>query len=120
MSKITTREHIHSSIRDAIYTSLNIGLVESYFVAFMITLGISEVVSGMGTVIPQFIGVIFQLFSIRTFFRRFSLKGRLQFFLGLQALSMIPLIMVGYWKINSAWLVVGILAVYWASLMSLN
>lgn len=117
---ISTKQHITASFRDATYTSLNIGMAESYFCAFMLALGISEVIAGLGTVIPQFIGVIFQLFSIRSFFRRYSLKNRLLLFLTIQALSMIPLIMIGWMKVNSAVVVIGVLGVYWASLLSLN
>ncbi len=123
MSKIapvSTKQHIRASFRDATYTSLNIGMAESYFCAFMLALGISEVISGLGTVIPQFIGVLFQLFSIRSFFRRYSLKNRLLLFLTVQALSMIPLILIGWFKINSAIIVIGVLGIYWASLLSLN
>jgi MFS family permease len=117
---VSTKQHIRASFRDATYTSLNIGMAESYFCAFMLALGISEVIAGMGTVIPQFIGVVFQLFSIRSFFRRYSLKNRLLLFLSVQALAMIPLIMIGWLKINSAILVISVLGIYWASLLSLN
>lgn len=95
-------------------------MAESYFCAFMLALGISEVIAGLGTVIPQFIGVVFQLFSIRSFFRRYSLKNRILLFLTIQSLSMLPLIIIGWLKINSAVVVIGILSLYWASLLSLN
>ena len=117
---VSTKQHVRASFRDATFTSLNIGLSESYFCAFMLTLGISEVIAGLGTVIPQFIGVIFQLFSIRSFFTKYSLKRRLLLFMSLQAASLIPLMLAGWFKINSAFLIIGILSVYWASLLSLN
>jgi MFS family permease len=123
MSKIApvpTKKHVRASFRDATYTNLNIGMAESYFCAFMLALGISEIISGLGTVIPQFIGVVFQLLSIRSFFRRYSLKKRILLFLSIQALTMIPLIMIGWFKINSAIMVIGVLGIYWASLLSLN
>lgn len=121
MSKmVSTKTHVRASIRDAIYTNLNIGMAEGYFCAFMLALGISDVVAGLGTVVPQFIGVIFQLFSIRSFFRKYSLRNRVVLFLGLQALTMVPLILIGWMKINSAILVIGVLGLYWASLLSLN
>ena len=41
-------------------------------------------------------------------------------FLTVQALSMIPLILIGWMQINSAWIVIGVLGIYWASLLSLN
>lgn len=117
---VSTKQHVRASFRDATYTNLNIGMAESYFCAFMLALGISEVVAGLGTVIPQFIGVLFQLFSIRSFFRKYSLKNRLLLFLTVQALSLIPLIAIAWFKINSSVLVIGVLGIYWASLLSLN
>lgn len=117
---VSTKQHVQSSYRDAIFTSLNIGLSESYFCAFMLALGINEVISGLGTIIPQFIGVIFQLFSIRSFFTRYSLKHRILLFLVLQGLSFIPLMLAGAFHFNSPYLIIGILSVYWASLLSLN
>jgi hypothetical protein len=117
---ISSKQHVRASFRDASYTCLNIGMVESYFCAFMLALGIPEIISGLGTVIPQFIGVIFQLLSIRSFFTQYSLKKRLLLFLSLQALSLIPLIIAGIFKFNSPYLIIGILGLYWASLLSLN
>lgn len=95
-------------------------MAESYFCAFMLALGISEVISGLGTVIPQFIGVVFQLLSIRSFFRKYSLKNRILLFLSIQALTMLPLVVIGWLKINSAVLVISVLGLYWASLLSMN
>ena len=122
MSKrtVTSKQHVRASFRDAVYTNLNMGMSESYFAAFMLALGMSEVVAGFGTVLPQFIGVLFQLLSIRSFFTRYSLKKRLTIFLILQALSMLPLIGAGIAKINSPALIISILGLYWASLLSLN
>lgn len=122
MSKkaLTTKLHIKSSFKDAVYTNLNIGMTESYFSAFMLALGFSEVTAGLGIVIPQFIGVIFQLLSIRSFFTQYSLKNRILFFLTLQSLSLFPLIGAGIFKWNSPYLIFGILGIYWASLLSLN
>lgn len=117
---VSTKQNVRASFRDATYTSLNIGMAESYFCAFMLALGISEVISGLGTVIPQFIGVLFQLLSIRSFFRKYSLKNRILLFLSVQALTMIPLIIIGSLKINSAILVISVLSIYWASLLSMN
>ncbi|HXH75799.1 MAG TPA: MFS transporter [Bacteriovoracaceae bacterium] len=117
---VSTKQHVRSSFRDAVYTSLNIGMAESYFCAFMLALGISELTAGFGTVLAQFIGVCFQLLSIRTFFRKHPLKKRLLLFLALQALAMIPLMLVGQYKLNSSYLIIGILGMYWASLLSLN
>lgn len=117
---VSTKAHIRSSIRDAIFTNLNIGMVEGYFCAFMLALGVSEVIAGMGTVIPQFIGVVFQLFSIRDFFRRIGLKSRIVIFLSLQALMLMPLIFIGLLKYSSPFLIISILSLYWASLLSLT
>lgn len=117
---VSTKAHIKSSIRDAIFTNMNIGMVEGYFCAFMLALGVSEVIAGMGTVIPQFVGVVFQLFSIRDFFRRMGLKTRLMIFLSMQALMLLPLIAIGITRYSSPFLIISVLSLYWASLLSLN
>lgn len=122
MSKmpLPTKKHMRSSFRDAVYTNLNVGMVDNYFGAFLLALGMSEVTTGMGIVIPQFIGVTFQLLSIRSFFTKYSLKSRLVLFLSFQALALVPIIIAGSFKINSPWFVIPFLGLYWASLMSLN
>ncbi len=117
---VSSKTHIRSSIRDAVYTNLNIGMVEGYFCAFMLALGVSEVIAGMGTVIPQFVGVVFQLFSIRDFFRKMGLKTRMMIFLSMQALMLLPMIIIGITKYSSPFLIISILSLYWASLLSLN
>ena len=43
---LPTKTHIRASFRDAIYTNLNIGMTENYFCAFLLALGISEIVAG--------------------------------------------------------------------------
>lgn len=117
---LSTKRHIRASIRDGIYTNFNIGMSESYFCAFMLAIGISEVTSGFGTVLAQFIGVLFQLISIRSFFRKYSLKKRLILFLAFQTITMIPLIFIAKFRISSPFLTIGILGLYWGSLLSLN
>ncbi|MGE3609893.1 MAG: MFS transporter [Bacteriovoracaceae bacterium] len=120
MTIVSNRDHIRSSFRDAIFTNLNIGMNETYFCAFMLALGVSGVVAGFSTILVQFIGVVFQLFSISRYFRRYSLKNRLLIFLTTQILSLIPLIIIGIYRINSPSLLILILGLYWASLLSLN
>ena len=123
MSKIehvSTKRHIRASVRDSIYTNTNIGLTESYFFAFMLATGINEVQAGLGTVLAQFIGVLIQLVSIRSFFRKYSLRNRLLLFLAFQALTMIPLVAISLLRINSLTITVAILGLYWGSLLSLN
>lgn len=117
---ITTKQHIRASFRDAAFTSLNVGMAESYFCAFMLAIGINEVISGLGIVVPQFIGVLFQLLSIRSFFTQYSLKKRILLFLCCQALAMIPLILAGVLRYNDPVFIIGVLGLYWASLHSLN
>lgn len=117
---LATKTHIRASFRDAVYTNLNIGMAESYFCAFLLALGISEVVAGFSGVLAAFMGVCFQLLSIRSFFLRWTLKRRVLFFLGLQALSMIPLMFMGLLRYNSAVLAIGMLGLYWACLLSVN
>lgn len=122
MSKtpITTKTNIRASFRDASFTSLNVGMSESYFCAFMLALGINEVVAGLGIVVPQFIGVLFQLLSIRSFFTQYSLKKRIMLFLSCQALALVPLIMAGVFRYNNPIFIIGVLGLYWACIHSIN
>lgn len=117
---LPTKTHIRASFRDAIYTNLNIGMTENYFCAFLLALGISEIVAGFSGVLASFIGVCFQLLSIHSFFLRWSLKRRVLFFLGLQAASLIPLIIMGALDYKSTFLTIGMLGIYWACLLSVN
>jgi hypothetical protein len=119
-SELSTRQHIRSSVRDGIFTNLNIGLAESYFCPFLLALGIAEVTAGLAIVVAQFIGVLLQMLFIRAIGSRWGLRRRLLFFLGLQALAMVPLFLCGYLRLGSPALLVAILGLYWGSLLSLN
>lgn len=95
-------------------------MVESYFAAFLLALGVSEVSTGMGIVIPQFIGVTFQLLSIRSFFTKYSIRRRLIIFLSCQAMAIIPLIFAGVFHLKTFWILIPFLGLYYAALHSLN
>jgi MFS family permease len=114
------RSHILASYRDGIFTNGNIGLTESYFVAFMLALGLSEVSAGLSIVLAQFLGVVVQVAVLPYTRRLTSLKHRLLIFLPLQALAFIPLILMGALQKSSAPSMILTLGFYWFSLLSLN
>lgn len=115
-----TRLHIRSSFRDSIYTSLNIGMAESYFCPFLLALGVPAITAGLGVVLAQFIGTCIQLIFIRFCFDQYSLKKRLLIFLGIQALSLLPLVWSGWQKIDYPPLLIAILGLYWGCVLTLN
>jgi MFS family permease len=116
----TLKQHVRSSFRDASFTSFNVGLNESYFCAYMLILGIHEVMAGLAIIIAQFIGVVFQIYSTHPRFRCYNLVTRLIFFLTCQALMFIPLFLIGWFEISSAPLMIGVLGLYWCCVHSLN
>lgn len=76
---------------DAILYSLMVGIGETYFVAYSLDLGHSELLSGLLATMPMVIGGIFQLFA-PTFINLFkSYKGWTVFGALMQALTFTPL-----------------------------
>lgn len=76
---------------DAILYSLMVGIGETYFVAYSLDLGHSEMHSGLLATMPMVIGGIFQLFA-PTFINLFkSYKGWTIFGAVMQALTFLPL-----------------------------
>jgi MFS family permease len=115
----TTKTHLRASIRDGLWTNLSVGLGENYFTAFLLAMGFSGVASGIGAIIPLFLGTTLQLFSLHPFFRRKPLKKRIQFFLLVQAFSFFPLILLGWSESTSLITYFAVLTLYWASSQSL-
>ncbi len=114
------RSHILSSYRDGFFTNGNVGLTESYFVAFMLALGLSNVSSGLSIILAQFLGVTVQV-AILPYTRRLpSLKKRLLIFIPLQAFAFIPLIVMGALQKTTAPYMILTLGFYWFSLLSLS
>lgn len=114
----TNHQLVRASLRDAAFTNMTVGMAESYFVAFMLMLGLSEVAAGAGKIIPMFIGVCFQMLAIRGPFRRMGLKKRVVGFVIIQALTFPLLAAMGFWKIESTYLVIFLLGLYWAAGLS--
>lgn len=119
-SQITNKQHVLASFRDGMFTSFNVGLTESYFAAFMLALGIGEITAGLSLIVAQFLGVIFQLLSLRLTFKESSLKKRLLILLALQGCAFIPLSIMGYYNWTTPWVMTGVLGFYWGNLLSLN
>jgi hypothetical protein len=105
-------------MRDALFTNLATGLGESYFAAFMLTLGLGEIIAGAGKIIPMFVGVCVQLFAISAPMRALGLKSRVVGFIIVQALTFPALALVGVYQIRDAPIVLGLLSLYWAAGLS--
>ena len=116
----TLRRHVNSSYRDGIFTNGNVGMTESYFVAFMLALGVNEVWAGLSIILAQFMGVLGQNLVMSKTLKIKSMRHRLLMFLPLQTLAFIPLIIMGRFKDTSAGIMVLCLGFYWFNLLSLN
>lgn len=114
----TNHQHIRASLRDAVFTNLTVGMAESYFVAFMLALGVAEVVAGAGKILPMFIGVCLQMFAIRGPFLKLSLKSRMVGFIVVQGLTFPLLAALGYWHYSDTFLVIALLGLYWGAGLS--
>jgi MFS family permease len=117
---LTLKNHINSSFRDGFFTNANVGMAESYFIAFMLALGLSEVAAGLSIILAQFIGVLSQMLVLKPSLAVASLRKRLLIFLPLQAVAFVPLIFMGLEKKSSPGIMVICLGFYWFNLLSLN
>ncbi len=117
---LTLKNHVNSSFRDGIFTNANVGMAESYFIAFMLALGLSEVSAGLSIILAQFIGTLSQILLLRPSLSIPSLRKRLLIYLPLQALAFVPLIIMGIERSATPMLMMIFLGFYWFNLLSLN
>jgi hypothetical protein len=116
-----TKNNFHASIKESVFSSLMIGGGEQFFCAFMIALGISNQRAGLLSIIPLVIGSFLQLLS-PTALKWFGSYRKWTIFCFLsQAVMFIPLIILAEKNIQSFWIPIGIISLYWAfSLSSTN
>ncbi len=114
----SNHQHVRASLKDAVFTNLTVGMGESYFVAFMLALGLSDVTAGAGRILPMFIGVCVQMLAIRGPFRKMSLKSRMVGFILIQALTLPLLASLGIFHFTNAYLVIFLIGLYWAAGLS--
>ncbi len=92
-----------------------VGLAESYFVAFAISVGMSASLAGIFGTLPLFLGAVFHLITPWGISRVSSVKRWVSGFALIQALSFLPLIYASLYGIeNPLWLFVPV-TLYWTA-----
>lgn len=110
---IEPRKNLYFSFLDGLFFSIMVGLGESYFSAYALELGHSEIYAGLVGTIPLFVGGVLQLFSpwgVRLLgsYKRFVCLSALS-----QGLMFIPLIYSALvQKMSFTWLLI-IISFYW-------
>ncbi len=111
------RQNLNSSILDALFFSLMVGLGESYFGAFAVASGFSELVAGLATTLPLIGGGLLQLFTPQGVkflgsYRRWVVCGA-----ALQGLCFIPFTIAAYLGKMPEWFFFLVATMYWAFLL---
>lgn len=111
------RRNLYSSVSDAFFYSLMVGLGESYFGAFAVAVGYSELVAGLASTLPLIGGGLLQLFTPHGVkwlgsYRRWVVAGAI-----LQGLSFIPFAISAYLGAMPVWFFFLVGTLYWSFFM---
>lgn len=111
------RRNLYSSVWDAFFYSLMVGLGESYFGAFAVAVGYSELVAGLASTLPLIGGGLLQLFTPHGVkwlgsYRRWVVAGAI-----LQGLSFIPFAICAYLGAMPVWFFFFVGTLYWSFFM---
>lgn len=109
------RTDLRLSVADGVSFSLMVGLGETYLPAFVLFLGLGEVVSGLIATVPVFIGSLLQLASPGMVARLRSYRRWVVLCASVQALSFVPLVAAAVAGTMPNWAVIAIASIYWAA-----
>jgi MFS family permease len=115
---VEVRRHLRLSLADGVAHSVMLGMGETYFAAFALALGMSDLVSGLAGTLPLCIGGLLQLLAPIGLARVGSHRRWVVGCATLQALSFAPLIAGALLGTCSPLLLYGCAAVYWAAGMA--
>lgn len=100
---------------DAFAWALMTGCGEAYFVAFGLAAGLGEVTSGLLATVPLLLGAAVQMISPWGIRRFGSLRGWIASNAGIQALSLVPLVVMAEIQYAPAWAIFALASIYWAA-----
>ncbi|MEW6744549.1 MAG: MFS transporter [Planctomycetota bacterium] len=109
------RRNLRASTIDALGFSVMVGIGETYFPAFALAGGLSEVFAGLVASVPILGGALLQLASTRAVRALRSHRKWVVLCASLQAASFIPLIMTAWSGRLSPFFVLAIVSLYWAT-----
>lgn len=105
---------------DGVWWSVMVGLGESWFPAFALALGLSSISSGWVSTLPVLLGAALQLATPAGLRRVGSARRWVVGCALVQAASLVPLAWLAVAQRSPAWLLFGLLALYWAAAQSAN
>ena len=111
----TTERSLRLSNIDAFLCSLMVGAGESYFPAYAISIGMSEVLAGFLATLPLVGGAILQLLTPRILQRVHSHKYWVVFSVVTQALAFLPLIYFTLGNPPNFWILFAVFTLYWGA-----
>ena len=114
-SKATQRRDLRLLVGDGVAWAVMTGAGEWQFVLFALALGMGEVESGLVATVPVFIGAVLQLVTPWGARRVGSLRRWTAVCAGIQAASLLPLVIAALVGAMPVWLLYATVAVYWAT-----
>lgn len=107
------RRNLRLILIDSIVFSLMVGLVESYFPAFVLALGYGEALAGLTPTLPMLLGSLGQLIAPAGVMAVGSHRRWVVCSVSIQALSFVPLIAIALLAEAPTWAVFLFLSGYW-------
>src|SRR5690606_2878347 len=109
------RKDLRASMADGSAYSVMVGIGETYLAAFVLAMGMGQMVSGLIATVPLFVGSLLQLMSPRAIRALGSHRNWVALCALIQALAFVPLIIGAFVGSMPVWLVFVIASIYWAS-----
>src|SRR5690606_24847635 len=103
------------SYADAGCYSLMVGFGEAFLPAFVLALGMGEIIAGLVSTVPLMLGGLLQLLAPIGIRACRSYQRWVVACASLQALSFVPMIVLAIRGTPSVWIIFGAALVYWAS-----
>jgi len=109
------RPNLRASMLDGGFYGSTLGFGEAFLPAFALAIGLGEVVSGLVTSLPVFVGGIVQLISLRALTWVGSYKRWIAAGVALQSMTFLPLIAAAAYGSISSWLFFLVASIYWGA-----
>ena len=111
----TPEKSLRLSLFDAFIYALMVGAGETYLPAYVLSVGLSEVLAGVITSLPMVSGAFLQLLSPRFLQMMGNHKRFVVTSVFIQALSFVPLVYFTVFSKPDFWVLFLILTLYWAA-----
>lgn len=112
------RHSLRSSVIDGSAYSVMVGLGETYLPAFVLAIGLGEVIAGLVTTVPMLMGAVLQLISPRVIRHTGSHRRWVVLCAAVQGVAFIPLAIAAWKGHMPAWSVLAVATVYWGTAMA--